>query len=124
MRRLSLLSWLRSAISRLQGWRSSRGLTLPRRESEPKLLSPEERSRRGVEAQQLLENPLLREAFSNGEADILRQMYQAKLDDKDAHTRLVLALQVNRSVGKYLWTVIQDGATAVQEVRLRGNRID
>jgi len=51
-------------------------------------------------------------------------MYQVKLDDEKAHTRLILALQTGRSVGRYLWTVIQDGASANQEVQLRGKRID
>ena len=119
-----LLNWLKSVILRLRKWKSRAALTLPRPALVPKLHSHEERSRRGAEAAQLLENPLLREAFSNFEADVVRQMYQVKLDDEKAHTRLILALQTGRSVGRYLWTVIQDGASANQEVQLRGKRID
>jgi hypothetical protein len=51
-------------------------------------------------------------------------MYAVKLDDKEAHTRLVLALQTSKCVGRYLWTVIQDGATASAEMNMRGRRID
>jgi hypothetical protein len=51
-------------------------------------------------------------------------MYQVRLDDAAAHTRLVLALQAGRSVGKFLWLSVQDGASAGQELDLRGRRID
>lgn len=51
-------------------------------------------------------------------------MGHVKLDDKEGHTRLVLALQTSRAVGKFLWLAIQDGGNAVQEINLRGRRID
>lgn len=58
------------------------------------------------------------------ESDLLNQMRQVKLDDKDGHTRLVMALQINHAVKRHLWLMIQDGAAAVQEIQLRGKRID
>lgn len=58
------------------------------------------------------------------EADLLNQLRQVKLDDNDGHTRLVMALQINMAVQKQLWLLIQDGAVAVDDIRLRGRRID
>lgn len=77
-----------------------------------------------MEAEQLLSNPLILEAFSSAEADILAQLYAVKLSDPEAHTRLVLALQTSRCIHRYLWGVIQDGASAQQEINMRGRRID
>lgn len=55
---------------------------------------------------------------------MLKQMHHVKLDDVDAHTRLILALQVSQAVNRHLWGVIQDGEIARQELNLRGRRID
>lgn len=82
----------------------------------------EQRQRRAVTAQQLLENPLLQEAFSAVEADLLQQMRAARLDDKDGHTRLVMALQMSNAINRHLWLVIQDGQAA--QLNVRGSRID
>lgn len=72
----------------------------------------------------MLNNPLIQAAFGSAETDILRQMYAVKLDDKEAHTRLVLALQTSKCVNRYLWSVIQDGHAATEEIRIQGRRID
>ena len=77
-----------------------------------------------MEAEQLLSNPLILEAFSSAEADLLSQLYAVKLSDKEAHTRLILALQTSRCIHRYLWGVIQDGNAAQQEINIRGRRID
>lgn len=58
------------------------------------------------------------------ESDLIQQMRQVKLDDKEGHTRLVMALQISNAVKRHLWLMIQDGAAAVQEIQLRGKRID
>lgn len=77
-----------------------------------------------MEAEQLLSNPLIQEAFSSAETDILAQLYAVKLSDTEAHTRLVLALQTSRCINRYLWGVIQDGISAREEINVRGRRID
>jgi hypothetical protein len=51
-------------------------------------------------------------------------MRLVKLDDREGHTRLVMALQISHAVRRQLWLLIQDGAAAVQEIQLRGKRID
>lgn len=79
---------------------------------------------RAVEAEQLLRNPLLNEAIISIEADLLAQMRSVKLDDVNAHTRLILALQTNQVVQRALWNRIQDGHLASQEIQLRGKRLD
>lgn len=58
------------------------------------------------------------------EARILNQMRQCALDDKDAHTRLVMALQISGAVSRNLWHMIQDGVNAAEDIRMRGKRID
>lgn len=85
---------------------------------------PDEQIKRAQEAQRLLENPLLQEAVSALEADLLGQMRAVRLDDADAHTRLVLALQMSSAVSRYLWNAIQDGASATERIQLRGSRLD
>jgi hypothetical protein len=88
------------------------------------LLSLEERQIRGVAAEQLLSNELLQEAFGSLEADLLKQMYAVRLDDKESHSRLILALQTGRAVVKFLGNTIHDGQTAGNELELRGRRLD
>lgn len=67
---------------------------------------------------------MLQEAFRAVESDLVHQMRSVKLDDKDGHTRLVMALQISNSILRHLWLMIQDGEIAVQEINLRGKRID
>jgi hypothetical protein len=58
------------------------------------------------------------------EADLVSQMKSVRLDDPEAHTRLVLALQMSSAVTRHLWRTVQDGATAREQIQLRGSRID
>lgn len=58
------------------------------------------------------------------EADLLNQMRAVPLQDREGHTRLVMALQINTAVQRQLWLVIQDGHSAAHELSLRGKRID
>lgn len=75
-------------------------------------------------AQELLANSLLNDTIDSIQSDLLKQMHQVKLDDVAAHTRLILALQVNGAIQRALWMRIQDGSAALQEINLRGRRID
>jgi ABC-type thiamine transport system ATPase subunit len=119
-----IVSWLKSAISRLPRWSSTTQPTSPKLASVPRSLSPEERSRRAVSARQLLDNPLLQEAFSAIQEDLINQLRQVKLSDVDGQQRLVMALQMFNSVQKHFWLVIQDGYDAAQQIQLRGKRLD
>lgn len=80
--------------------------------------------RRAQAAQELLRNDLLNEAIISIENDLLAQMRAVKLDDVNAHTRLILALQTSQAVSRHLWHRIQDGHAAMGEINLRGRRID
>ena len=97
--------------------------TLRRSVSVPNL-SPEQRRLRGIQAEQLLSNELLQEAFFALQSDLLAQMAQVKLDDGPGHTRLVLALQMSKAVERQLWMLIQDGQSAMESIKMRGSRID
>jgi hypothetical protein len=127
MHRLNVRAWLKSAISRLLRWKYPLGSISPKlelvRKSPPiATLSVEQRRQRAVPAQQLLENPLLQEAFGAVEADLLQQMRSVRLDDKEGHTRLVMALQTCHSMTRHLWLIIQDGQAT--QFNIRGSRID
>lgn len=82
----------------------------------------QQRSQRAATAQQLLENPLLQEAVGAVEADLVHQMKVVRLDDKEAHTRLVMALQTCNSMTRHLWNIVKDGQAA--QFNIRGSRID
>lgn len=71
-----------------------------------------------------MENPLLQEAMGALEADVLAQMHAVNLADEKAHHRLILALQMSKSVERYLWQRIQDGHKATESLRFRGSRLD
>lgn len=81
-----------------------------------------QRKQRAVTAEQLLSNDLLCEAFTAAQLDLIEQMRRCRLDDKEGHTRLVMALQMSNTVNKYLWQVIQEGHAASMNVR--GARLD
>jgi hypothetical protein len=72
----------------------------------------------------MLENPLLQEAFSAIQDDLISQLRQVKLSDVEGQQRLVMALQMFNSVQKHFWLVIQDGYEANQQIQLRGKRLD
>ena len=87
-------------------------------------LTAEQRKIRATAAQQLLDNDVLQGAFYALQSDILRQLDQVKLDDRDVHMRLVMALQMSKAIEKQLWLLVQDGYEAAQQIQLRGKRID
>lgn len=77
-----------------------------------------------MEAQQLLANPLLREALNAIRQDLNAQLMSVNLTDVPAHTRLVTAMQVTRAVERHLLYLIDQGAAAVEQIKLGGTRID
>jgi hypothetical protein len=58
------------------------------------------------------------------ETRILSQMRQCSLGDKEAHTRLIMALQMSTAVTRNLWVMVQEGVDAAEAIRMRGRRID
>jgi hypothetical protein len=56
--------------------------------------------------------------------NIVAQMRRCPLTDKEAHTRLVMALQMSTAVNRNLWALIQDGSEAIADIQVRGSRID
>jgi hypothetical protein len=88
------------------------------------LLLPEEVLKRGQAADELMANPLLREALEALEADLLGQIRTVSLADVAGHTRLVLAMQVSGAVTRHLKHLIHDGHVAAESISLRGKRID
>src|SRR4051812_19147508 len=115
---------LKNVISRLQNWKSRPALISRKLELEQRLLSPEERVKRAQAAQELLSNSLLREVVGAEEANIIDQMKRCNISDKEMHTRLVMALQISGAVHRHLWARIQDGSHAMEDINLRGSRID
>jgi hypothetical protein len=77
-----------------------------------------------VAAQQLLSNDLFIESLQAVENDILSQLRAVRLDDERAHSRLVMALQVTHAVQHQIWLAVQDGYSAINDLNLRGRRID
>ena len=132
MLKSGLLSWCKTALSRLRSWKwrpasiSPRPVSVPKSPlpATPRAVSPEEAQRRAIAAQQLLENPLLQEAVGALEADLIAQIKAVRLDDKEAHTRLVMAFQISSTVTRHLWNTVQDGAHAREQIRLHGSRLD
>jgi hypothetical protein len=80
--------------------------------------------RRGQAGQELLANSLFNEALNALNHDLQQQLRRVALDDIAGHTRLVIALQIAGAVEKFLRNVIADGEAAVEQIRLRGKRID
>lgn len=71
---------------------------------------------RGADARNLLDNPLLKEAFKAAEDSILEQMDDVSMRDTDMHTRLILARKVLNSVKRYIERVVETGQLADLQV--------
>lgn len=72
----------------------------------------EEKIRRANEAQALLNNPLLKEAFDGVRESLQRQREEVKLRDTEMHTLLILAEQNLSNLERYLRGVIETGKMA------------
>lgn len=64
---------------------------------------------RGLEAQQLLGNQLLKDAFSGVRQKLLEKIEETAIGDVDTQHQLVLCLQTVKQVRKYLENWIRDG---------------
>lgn len=77
-------------------------------------MTDEERIRRGHEAQQLLEHPLLAEAFSGIEQALLTQLRTVPLTDKGLEREIVRTLQVLGKVRNHIEQHVVTGRLAEQ----------
>jgi hypothetical protein len=69
---------------------------------------------RGAEAEQLLTNPLLKEAFAGVKAKLVEKLEEVPLGDIDTQHEIALSLQLLKTVRRYLENWVQDGTLEAQ----------
>ncbi len=69
---------------------------------------------RATDAERLLNDALLKEAFDTYEKALIDRAIQAPARDDDARTRCMMAVQVLRKVRKHLESVVYEGKKAAQ----------
>lgn len=69
-------------------------------------------SKRGDEAERLMANPLMREAFDKVREGIVESMKSSAFGDERTHHHLVIALQVLGQIEKHLTDVATTGKLA------------
>lgn len=85
--------------------------------------NPYQDAQRGREAEELLENPMLAEAFDKIEASYMDEWRQSKLADIEERERLWLAIQVLSEVKRHLRVVVENGVIAKRDIdRIAGRR--
>lgn len=67
---------------------------------------------RGFEAQRVMDEPLVKEALSLIEADILAGMKRSALGDTATHHELVLMLQIHERFKKHFQSAMETGKLA------------
>lgn len=78
---------------------------------------------RAMQAEELINNPLLAEAFDAMEREYLRAWRGSGLPDLEERERLWLAIQVLEEVRKHLRVVLENGVIARREIdRIAGRR--
>ena len=71
---------------------------------------------RGMQAESLLNNDLIREAYEKIEADLVKGWIDSPARDTEGRERLWAAVQANRKHRAYLMNVIDDGKVAAEEL--------
>lgn len=79
-------------------------------------MSSEQAIIRGAQARDLLDNPLLKEAFAAIERHLDQQALSCDPDNKDQAQRIIIARQIAAGIKRELVRVIEDGSIA--QVRL------
>lgn len=74
-------------------------------------------ARRAAEAQQLLDSPLLNEAYTRTEADLVEAWIGSQPRDADGRERLWNAVQANRKHKDFLQSVVNNGKIAEAELK-------
>ena len=77
----------------------------------------EQESVDGEYARQLLNNRVFKQAWGAAEDSIISQMSEVKIRDAEMHTRLILALQILRSVKRHIEVVLETGEMADMQLR-------
>ena len=70
--------------------------------------------RRGIEANQVLENPIFKESFMLIRADIVDKFTNTKFNQKDERDELWRKMQTLDAIEKHLTRVLQTGTLAEQ----------
>ncbi len=73
-------------------------------------------SRRGQEAKELLENPMLVEAFEALEREYLKAWRQSKPADDEERERLWLAVGILDEIKRHLRVVVENGVMAKRDI--------
>jgi len=71
---------------------------------------------RGEAAKQLLDNPLLQEAFIAVEANLVKALTDSPMGDEKTHNRLAIALQLLKQIEKSITLHIETGKMAQIQV--------
>ncbi len=80
-------------------------------------------AQRANEAKELLENPLLEEAFAQMEAAYLADWRSSGLADLEERERVWLAIKVLEEVKRHLRVVVENGVIAKRDIdRIAGRR--
>lgn len=80
-----------------------------------------EEQQRGHEAELLLNNPLLIEAFSKVKESIISSMGESAFGDEKTHNRLVIALQMLGQIEKQIKNVVTTGKMA--QIQAKGGAL-
>ena len=75
-------------------------------------LTPEQEVTRGHDAQRILNEPLLQEAFQTVEAKIVSALTSSAMGDDKTHNRLVIALQMLNQIKGQIHEYVQTGEMA------------
>ena len=73
-------------------------------------------ARKGQEAKDLLENPILVEAFSVLEREYLKAWRQSKPADQEERERLWLAVGILEEIQRHLRVVVENGVMAKRDI--------
>lgn len=85
--------------------------------------NPYQDARRGVEAKELLDNPVLVSAFDALEAQYLKAWRESKPADQEERERLWLAVGILNEIKRHLRIVVENGVVANREIdKISGRR--
>jgi len=73
-------------------------------------------ARKGQEAKDLLENPMLVEAFAVLEREYLKAWRQSKPADQEERERLWLAVGILEEIQRHLRVVVENGVMAKRDI--------
>ena len=76
---------------------------------------------RGLEVEQLLANPLLKQAFEGVRQKILDKIEETAIGDIDTQHELVLCLQTIKNVKRYMENWIRDGQLEAERTTSQSN---